>query len=77
MRWSVFKNTGSENMFRMVRDNVFPFIKTIGSEDGNAYSRFMKDAAFMIQHPRTLQRLVDGIDALDMNNRDTMGDGYE
>ena len=31
MRWSVFKNTGSENMFRMVRDNVFPFIKTIGA----------------------------------------------
>lgn len=77
MRWSVFKNTGSENMFRMVRDNVFPFIKTIGAADGNAYSRFMKDAAFMIQSPRTLQRLVDGIDALDMNNRDTMGDVYE
>lgn len=77
LRWSVFKNTGSDNMYRMVRDNVFPFIKTIGAEDGSAYSRFMKDATFMIPNPRTLQRLVDGIDALDMNNRDTMGDVYE
>ena len=77
MRWSVFKNTGSDNMFRMVRDNVFPFIKTIGEEDGSAYSRFMKDAIFSIPKPRTLQNIVDGIDALDMNNRDTMGDVYE
>ena len=27
MRWHVFKNTGSANMFRMVRENVFVFIK--------------------------------------------------
>ena len=25
MRWHVFKNTGSANMYRMVRDNVFVF----------------------------------------------------
>ncbi len=77
MRWSVFKNTGAENMFRMVRDNVFPFIKTIGAGDSNAYSRFMRNAVFMIPSPRVLQRLVDGIDALDMTDRDTMGDVYE
>lgn len=77
LRWSEFKNTGSENMFRMVKDNVFVFIKSIGSHGGNAYSRFMKDANFLIPNARTLQRLVDGIDALDMNNRDTMGDVYE
>lgn len=77
MRWSVFKNTGSENMFRMVSQNVFPFIKTIGEEEGSAYSRFMKGATFSIPIPLTLQNIVDGIDALDMNNRDTMGDVYE
>ncbi len=77
MRWSVFKNTGADNMYRMVRDNVFPFIKTIGAGGSNAYSRFMRNAVFMIPSPRVLQRLVDGIDALDMTNRDTMGDVYE
>lgn len=77
MRWSVFKNTGAENMYRMVRDNVFVFIKYISTEGDNSYSRFMKDAIFLIPNARTLQRVVDGIDALDMNNRDTMGDVYE
>ena len=77
MRWSVFKNTGSDNMFRMVRDNVFPFIKTIGEDEGSAYSRYMKDAIFTIPKARTLQNIVDEISALDMNNRDTMGDVYE
>ena len=78
LRWSVFKNTSSENMYRMVRDNVFVFIKHIG--EGNtdsAYSRFMGSAIFLIPNDRTLQRVVDGINALDMNNRDAMGDVYE
>ena len=77
MRWSVFKNMSADNMFRMVSQNVFPFIKTIGEKDGSAYSRFMKDASFQINKARTLQNVVDGISALDMNNRDTMGDVYE
>lgn len=37
----------------------------------------MKNATFMIQNPRTLTKIVEGIDGLDMNNRDTMGDVYE
>lgn len=78
MRWSVFKNTSTENMFNMVRDNVFPFIKNIGDGGAeSAYSRFMKDAIFLIPQPRTLANVVDGINTLDMNNRDAMGDVYE
>lgn len=77
LRWSVFKHTGSDNMFRMVRENVFVFIKHIGTGKESAYSRYMDSAIFLIPNARTLQRLVDGIDALDMNNRDAMGDVYE
>ena len=77
MRWHVFKNTGSANMFRMVKDNVFVFIKTIGSGQESAYSRYMSTAIFLIPSERTLQKVVDGIDALDMNDRDAMGDVYE
>ena len=78
MRWSVFKNTGSDNMFRMVRENVFVFIKNLGANDAqSSYSRYMQSAIFLVPNARTLQRLVDGIDALDMNNRDAMGDVYE
>ena len=37
----------------------------------------MKTAIFLIPNARTLTKIVDGVDALDMNNRDAMGDVYE
>ena len=74
MRWSVFRNTGPENMFNMVRQNVFEFIKHIGTGEESAYSRYMKNAIFLIPNARTLTKVVDGVQALDMNNRDAMGD---
>ena len=77
MRWSVFRHTGPENMFQMVRQNVFEFIKTIGTGEESAYSRYMQSATFLISDARTLTKVVDGVDALDMNNRDAMGDVYE
>ncbi len=77
MRWSVFRHTGPENMFNMVRTNVFEFIKHIGTGEESAYSRYMKNAIFLIPNARTLTKVVDGVDALDMNNRDAMGDVYE
>ena len=64
-------------MFRMVRENVFVFIKNLGSGQESAYSRYMSTAIFLIPSERTLQKVVDGIDALDMTDRDTMGDVYE
>lgn len=77
LRWHVFKNFGSDNMFRIVRQSVFEFIKHIGTGEESAYSRYMKSAIFLIPNARTLSKVVDGVDALDMNNRDAMGDVYE
>ena len=77
LRWHVFKNFGSDNMFKIVRQYVFEFIKHIGTGEESAYSRYMKSAIFLIPNARTLTKVVDGVDALDMNNRDAMGDVYE
>lgn len=77
MRWSVFRNASPELMFDMVRQNVFEFIKHIGTGEESAYSRYMENAIFLIPNARTLTKVVDGVDALDMNNRDAMGDVYE
>jgi len=77
MRWHVFKETSSDNMYRMVSRNVFVFIKNIGGMQESAYSRYMKNAIFLVNDARKLQKLVDDIDALDMNKRDAMGDVYE
>ena len=76
LRWSVFKNKEPETMFRTVSKDAFIFIKTLNEGKESAYSRFMENATFLIQSPRTLTKIVEGIDHLDMNNRDTMGDTY-
>lgn len=77
MRWHVFKNLEPEAMFRVVSRDAFSFIKNLNEGKESAYSRFMQNATFLIQSPRTLTRIVESIDNLDMNNRDTMGDVYE
>lgn len=77
LRWHVFKNLGSDNMFKVVRQSVFEFIKHIGTGEESAYSRYMKSAIFLIPNTRTLVKVVEGVNALDMNNRDAMGDVYE
>ena len=77
LRWNIFKDYEASKLFNTVRNDVFPFIKNLGDAKESAYSRFMKDAVFLIQNPRTLVKVVDGINSLDMNNRDTMGDVYE
>ncbi len=77
LRWSVFKNKDVEEMFRIISRDAFAFIKNLGDGKDSSYSRFMANATFLLQNPRTLAKVVDGIDGLDMNNRDTMGDVYE
>ena len=56
---------------------MFPFIKQIGSGKDTAFSRYMKDTVFLIPTAKVLAKVVDGIDAMDMNNKDIMGDVYE
>ncbi|MBE6269326.1 MAG: SAM-dependent DNA methyltransferase, partial [Bacteroidales bacterium] len=77
LRWSVFKNKEAEEMYRIISRDAFAFIKNLNTGKESAYSKFMANATFLIQNPRTLVKIVEGIDALDMNNRDTMGDVYE
>ena len=81
LRWSRFKETAPEPMFKTVQTEVFPFMKTLGQVDGSgedsAYTRHMKDAIFMMPTPRVLANVVDQLDDIDMADRDTKGDLYE
>ena len=83
LRWSRFKETAPEAMFATVRDEVFPFIKTLGQlgeqdgEGGSTYAQHMKDAMFLFPSPRLLANVVDQLDGIDMADRDTKGDLYE
>jgi type I restriction enzyme M protein len=83
LRWSRFKDLGQpEKMYELFRDKVFPFIKETlpkRSSNGNesAYARFMKDAVFVIPTPSLFARVVDMLNDIPMEDRDTKGDLYE
>ena len=81
LRWSRFKELAPEQMFETVRDQVFPFIKSMGqagdSEEGSTYTDHMQDAIFMMPTPRVLANVVDQLDDIDMADQDTKGDLYE
>jgi type I restriction enzyme M protein len=83
LRWSRFKDAAPESMFNTVKDEVFPFIKTLGNkgeedgEGGSTYTHHMKDALFMMPTPRVLANVVDQLDSIDMSDADTKGDLYE
>lgn len=77
LRWSTFKNMEAESMYKLISKDVFVFIKNLNDGKESAYSKFMQNATFLIQSQRSLVKIIEGIDSLDMNNRDTMGDVYE
>jgi type I restriction enzyme M protein len=76
MRWSRFKNFEPAEMFTVIGDHVFPFMRTLGG-DGSTYAQHMKDARFTIPTAALLARVVDMIDQVPMEDRDTKGDLYE
>lgn len=77
LRWHRFSNLEPGEMFKAVQNYVFPFIKQIGEGRDTAFSRYMKDTVFLIPTPKVLAKVVDDIQALDLNNKDIMGDVYE
>lgn len=77
MRWTQFKQLPAEEMHQVMITTIFPFIKTLGGKEESAFSKYMKDASFMINKPATLQKVVTALDSIPMEDRDTQGDIYE
>jgi type I restriction enzyme M protein len=76
LRWSHFKNFAPADMYDVVDQHVFPFLRTLGG-DGSTYAHHMKDARFAIPTPALLAKVVDLIADVPMEDRDTKGDLYE
>ncbi|MXW61620.1 MAG: SAM-dependent DNA methyltransferase [Acidimicrobiaceae bacterium] len=75
LRWSRFKNRPAAEMFDVVENYVFPFLQVRAGESSHA--KHMRDARLTIPTPALLQKAVDGLDAVQMTDRDTKGDVYE
>ncbi len=77
-RWSRFKNLGdAQEVYDLVLNQVFPFIKNLHQDEESAYSKYMGDAIFKIPTPAMLIKLIDGIDSLELGDSDSKGDLYE
>jgi type I restriction enzyme M protein len=82
LRWSSFKNKDPETMFNLFTRpsvagvTVFDHMKEVGAEVG-VFAQYMKGATFMIPTPRLLDQVVQMIDKIKMEDRDTKGDVYE
>ena len=73
----MLKDFDPERKFNVYRDEVFVFIKELNRGAGSSYTKFMKDAVFMIPNAALLDKAVNMIDEIPMEDRDTKGDLYE
>lgn len=76
LRWSRFKTFEAREMFRILEEHAFPFIREKVAAE-SAVSQHMKEARFAIPTPALLAKVVDKLDRVPMDNRDTKGDVYE
>jgi type I restriction enzyme M protein len=65
LRWSRFKHFAPAEMFAVVDQHVFPFLRTLGG-NGSTYAHHMKDARFTIPAPALLAKVVDLLDQVPM-----------
>jgi type I restriction enzyme M protein len=75
LRWSRFKNYAPAEMYTVVGEHVFPFLRNVGG-DGSTYAHHMKDARFTIPTPALLSKVVDMLDHVPMEDRDTKAATY-
>ncbi len=59
----------SQEMYDLVLNGAFPFIKNLHADGDSAYSKYMGDAIFKIPTPAMLTKIIDGIDSLDLTMR--------
>lgn len=76
MRWSRLKNSSPQDMFKVIDEHVFPFLRELGG-DGSTYAKQMQGARFTIPTPALLAKVVDLLDDIPMEDQDTKGDLYE
>lgn len=76
LRWSRFRNFEAREMMRIVDEHVFPFLRAMG-EAGSSYGTHMKDARLGFSNPNLLAKVVQMLDDIPMDDRDTKGDVYE
>lgn len=76
LRWHNFKEFDAERMYDTVSNKVFPFIKELNGDSSSSFAKYMDDAMFVIPTAQMLEKVVTGIDGLEMEG-DIKGNLYE
>ena len=76
LRWSNFKEFEAQEMYDTIVNEVFPFIKNLNENNSSSFSKYMKDAIFQIPTPQMLEKIVTGINNLELEG-DIKGNLYE
>lgn len=77
-RWSYWSQLPGDQMIKHVRDTVFDFLRSLGSET-SSFTQHMQDAVFIIPKASLLQEAVKIVDDMHIaeQNIDVQGDLYE
>ncbi len=75
LRWSQFKDQAPDTMFQLMEKKIFPKIKNLHGQ--GSFAEHMENAIFAIPNARLLDQVVQMIDKINMDNKDTKGDLYE
>ena len=82
LKWSVFRDLPAGQMYSVVQEWVFPFIKNLHADKDSAYSKYMDDAIFKLPTPILLDKVVTSLDGIyemmkNSDDADVRGDVYE
>lgn len=82
LKWSNFKDLPASQMYSVVQELVFPFIKNLHADKDSAYSKYMDDAIFKLPTPLVLDKVVSSLDNIyelmkNSSDVDVRGDVYE
>ncbi len=82
LKWSHFRDFPAGQMYTIIQESVFPFIKSLHGNKNSAYSKYMDDAIFKIPTPLVLSKVVTALDEIyeqieKVADNDTRGDVYE
>ena len=82
LKWSVFHDYPATQMYTVMQEDVFPFIKNLHADKNSAYAKYMDDAIFKLPTPLILSKVVDSLDNIyelmdKEQSADVRGDVYE
>ncbi|MDE5562433.1 MAG: type I restriction-modification system subunit M [Clostridiales bacterium] len=82
LKWTVFRDKPAVQMYSILQEWVFPFIKNLHTDKDSAYSKYMNDAIFKIPTPIVLSKVVTSLDGIfelikKTDSVDAKGDVYE